>query len=73
MSSLVELVVMSFMSSVVIALRPYTHISARMDDSAVDRCAELAWARYKPAAPTAPAALADPCSEVPRFDRKVMV
>ena len=31
-----------------------------MDDSAVDRCAELAWARYKPAAPTAPAALADP-------------
>ena len=31
-----------------------------MDRSAVDRCAELAWARYKPAAPTAPAALADP-------------
>ena len=44
----------------VIALLPYTHISARMDRSAVDRCAELAWARYKPAAPTAPAALADP-------------
>ena len=33
-----------------------------MDRSAVDRCAELAWARYKPTAPTATAhaALADP-------------